>query len=264
MQISLALSPANPLITGAGYNTDALALFSRMSSQPPPRVKRSISNLFDGLKAIGYPLTASGPWDAFYWVTSNAADALLNWVSSSYPLVPQNSPVATPYRGFQGNGSTSYYSTGFNPSAAGGKHVQDSAHMFIWSLTDATGSTADDAGNTNTRINSKGSSTPFVRCNSGSITNPSVSDSLGFSAVSRTASAGFRFHKNGAAGSSITGTSIAPANAEFTLCKVNTNYSARSIAGFGFGSGISDAGMQAIYGVLAIFAQDMQSFFLTA
>ena len=240
------------------YNSDADVLFQRQATVPPKTVRKLVDNLFKGFANEGQPLNSSGPFDAFY---SPLSSPLLNWVSTSYTLTPQGSVTTTPYKSFKGNGVDSYYSTGFNPSTAGGKLLQNSASLFIWSLTDATGISLDDAGNTALRINSRGSSTPFVRCNSNAVTNVAASDSLGLTAVSRIGSSDFRYFKNNTVNSVITAASIAPTNAEITISRVNANFSPRELAFIGFGGGLSGTAMTSLYPHMAAFVQGMQSFF---
>ena len=75
--------------------------------------------------------------------------ARLNWVSASYTATAVNSPTFTVGRGFNGNGTTSYLDTTFNPvTAVGAKYLRDSAFLGIWPLTDSA-INANDVGTFN-------------------------------------------------------------------------------------------------------------------
>lgn len=74
-------------------------------------------------------------YDAVYVLaTSDTVSAKLNLVSTSFSLVPNNSPTFTADQGYTGNGSNAYLETNFNPATAGGNFTQDSAHLASWDI----------------------------------------------------------------------------------------------------------------------------------
>lgn len=78
--------------------------------------------------------------DALYILaTINQALASLNLCSTSYTLTVHGSPVFTTDRGFLGIDASSsvYLDTGFNPFTVGGNFSLNSAHISLWSLTNA-------------------------------------------------------------------------------------------------------------------------------
>ncbi len=85
-------------------------------------------------------LVADGVWsklDALYvFATHNQTTANLNLVSSSYTVVPQNSPTWSADRGYAGvEGSTgTYLYNGFTPPPGGGaSFTTNNAHVSVWS-----------------------------------------------------------------------------------------------------------------------------------
>jgi hypothetical protein len=99
-------------------------------------------------------LVADGIWSKFdvirVFATQTSAAALLNMVSASYPGVIHGSPVFTADRGFTGvdTSTTVWIGSGFNPSTAGGKYTQNSAHLSSWIISN-TGSTQPGFGYAN-------------------------------------------------------------------------------------------------------------------
>lgn len=115
---------------GVSVDLDAAALIARMSSTPDSTRQGVINNLVVALK------TASiwTKFDAFYvFAAHDSQAALLNWVSTSFDATATNSPTFTTDRGFNGNGSSSYIHTNFNPTTASSpKYTQNSAHYSVW------------------------------------------------------------------------------------------------------------------------------------
>jgi hypothetical protein len=102
-----------PGMQPVSYSAEAVALFARMSSQPDSVRKGLINDLIVALKTAGV-------WTKlevlYLFAAHDAQAARLNWISSSFDATTANSPVFTTDRGYAGDGSTSYLSTGWNPS----------------------------------------------------------------------------------------------------------------------------------------------------
>lgn len=116
-----------------GYSTEAEALFARMSS-PPDASRKSL------IDALIVALVSSGVWDKldalYVLAAADSQAAALNWKADQFNLIANNDPVFEVDRGFTG-GTDEYFSTGFNPSTAGGLYTQNSAHLGAWSRLEA-------------------------------------------------------------------------------------------------------------------------------
>ena len=111
------------------------ALVARMSLAPAASRVRMIDTLVRALLAAGIWAKLDALW---MLAAHDEQAARLNWVSAAYTMTAVNSPTFTVDRGFNGNGTTSYMNTTFNPvTAVGPKFVRDSAFLGIWSLTDS-------------------------------------------------------------------------------------------------------------------------------
>lgn len=71
---------------------------------------------------------------AYLIATDTTGNSALNIFSSSFTFTPTNSPTFTADSGYVG-GSTSNIDTNFNPSTNGVNYTQNSASIYIWTLT---------------------------------------------------------------------------------------------------------------------------------
>ncbi|OZA59807.1 MAG: hypothetical protein B7X78_08300, partial [Sphingomonadales bacterium 39-62-4] len=116
------------------YAEQTLALFARMTVQPTGAVKLLMDTL---VRAV----VGAGVWpklDMLHLIAAHDAQAArLNWIADQYNLTAVNSPVFTAFRGYTGNGTSSYLNTGAAPAALAstGKLRQNSAHICAWTLT---------------------------------------------------------------------------------------------------------------------------------
>ena len=111
------------------YCAAAASLFGRMSPAPSASWKRAANQLIVSL--IGY-----GIWsklDAFWgFCTESQANAVLNWVSTSFSITEMNSPAWAANKGYFGNGVTMYLKTGFTPSSGTHLFTQNSASVSVY------------------------------------------------------------------------------------------------------------------------------------
>jgi hypothetical protein len=135
----------NPVVEN--YNEKALALFQRMSIQPSDSVKIKISEVYDILMGIVDSV------DAIYYTNlETEQQSCLNWVRDTFNLVksrfPANGafPDFIPYVGFDGNGESSYLSTGFNPSTTGNKYTINNCLLGVGTHGASVASTAQQIG----------------------------------------------------------------------------------------------------------------------
>lgn len=100
------------------------------------------------------PLKSHALWARHRWLyaVAHSIDAtLVNLFDPFGPLLtPQNSPFVVPDTSFGGDGVAASFNTGINLLTDGGAYQKASAFMFVWSLTDLSGSTATDMGNSTT------------------------------------------------------------------------------------------------------------------
>lgn len=118
------------------YDSDALALFNRMTVQPNSTRKRLISNFFKGVKSDNGLGTLSQAFDCMWFVAGhNQVETRLNWVKNDHNLTEVNAPTWTLDRGFKGNGSTMYLNTNYNLSTQGVNFTKNDASFGIYSRT---------------------------------------------------------------------------------------------------------------------------------
>lgn len=128
--------PQNLTLAAPVYAEATLALFARMTVQPAGPIKLLMDTL---VRAV----IAAGAWpkmDMFYVIAAHDAQAArLNWIADQYNLTAVNSPVFTAFRGYTGNGTSSYLTMGAIPAALhaspGARFKRDNAHLAVWSLT---------------------------------------------------------------------------------------------------------------------------------
>jgi len=163
------------------------ALVARMSVVPTAARMQAIDILVRAL-------IAAYIWaklDALWMLAAHDEQAArLNWVSAAYTMTAVNSPTFTVDRGFNGNGTTSYMDTTFNPAvAAGAKFERDSAFLGIWSLTESAINSNDIGafnGSTGASVHARLSNNLFNGfANGGALVADASPTSRGFFAWSR-------------------------------------------------------------------------------
>jgi hypothetical protein len=111
---SVSFPVAGPLIMGIG-NAETAALLSRMTTLPTITRQRQIDTLIGSLKTAG----VWAKLDALYVLAAHeSATMVLNWVSANYNLTGGTPPTFVADRYIQGNGTTQFYDTQFNPTTA--------------------------------------------------------------------------------------------------------------------------------------------------
>ena len=234
---------------GAGYpfaNTEASDLVARMTDAPSEARKGQIDTLIGSLKAAG----VWSKLDALYVMAAHDAHAArLNWKQVLYDLVPVNAPTFTADRGYQGDGSTSYLDSGFDPSLAGGLFAKDDAHIGVRPLTNIA-SNALDIGTTNLRISTRTATDRISgRINDASaINNPvTATTSAHHVVLSRLDPAGYSVFKDGGSATAQTVASSAIASGAIQVCAAMSLFSQRQIAVAHWGAGLTEAENAALY-----------------
>lgn len=222
---------ANGTVAAPAYRADAQALFDRMDVQPDATRKALINQLFEDIEASGQLASL----DALYIFAAHDQQAAnLNWIADQYNITPSGSPTWVADRYYQGNGSSQYLNTGFNPTTAVSPNwALNTAMLGIWSATDLTSSTAYDAGalsGTNTLLLGRSTTGPGLRgAINGAAASFSTPNSLGHLMLYRTIAAGFNAYKDGSYVSYATGSSSSVLNSNMCFMRGNTNYSSRKL-----------------------------------
>ncbi len=181
---------------------------------------------------------------------SNSIAARTSFVNPDSTIATEvNAPTFTANRGYQGNGTTSYLNTNFNPSTQGVKYTQSSASLFVYSRTNVAANYIDigaiDASNKSFIAPKNADVFSYYPTNlSTSIGSPQATpaDSLGLYQT-RLLSGVLNFYKQGVAIGSLAMTPVAiPTVPFYLLAGDNTNtpvlFSARQISVSGMGSGL--------------------------
>jgi hypothetical protein len=250
------------------YDPASAALFAAMTTPPSDARKALINNLIVALKAAGSWATM----DTLY--VEAAADsqaARLSWKNPGVnTLIEVNSPTFTVDRGYTGNGTTSYLSTGYNPGDGRTYNLtQNSSVIGTWSLT-STAASAGKSGTgaliTNGNDLKEYSTSNFIegRINASTFVTSSptaVANSMGHTIILRNNSATLNFYKNGASVvNGIPSTSTAVVNQEFAVCArmvsgAANNFSDRQYAITHHGAAMTGGQVTATYNAFLAYLQ---------
>lgn len=238
-----------------GYSAESLALFARFTTAPTNTRKGQIDTLIRALKT-------GGIWaklDALYvMAAADSQAARRNWIADQYNMTAVASPTFTADRGYQGDGTSSYLSTGFNASTAGGKLSTNSATLFTYANTDVA-SNAVDGGATNASniifVNGRralGEADAEIVNGSTGALRTAVASSVGLTMGTRTGASATALYRNATQLKTATTAATALPNGTISLCGSNTaaSYSTRRIAVGGIGSGLDSTEAAALYNAL--------------
>lgn len=231
----------------------AAALMARMTTPPVPARAVAINALVVALKAAG----AWGRLDVLYVMAAADAQAAgLNWKDSAYPLTPVNAPTFTADRGYTGNGSSSYLTTGFDPSAAPAGMVlaQNDACIGVYTLTDSA-SNGYEAGNVGNRMKARnrtgslGSSVSLSTTTTVSVNG--VTPPVHVTGIRRDAANQLLFRQGVEVGSGANASAGLPG--AFEILRANTAYSDRQVAIAYCGAALSDAAALAAHAAFTAY-----------
>lgn len=247
------------VLTGGTLEPETTALLARFTTPATPQRQLLINGLISAL-------VSSGIWaklDAFYVMA--AADeqaAQRNWVADTFNLTPTNTPTFTVDRGYQGNGSTSFLDTGFNPTTASApKFTQNDAHMLIWSRTSLRNGAAVsyDAGNANSRVARRSNVVDGVPADGvyrSNLAGDVVSGTgyPGYVGWARSAAAVWEAYRNGADSGGGTNASAALSNASFyALARNSGEFGTNQLAAYHFGGNLTAGQVSAVYNALNVY-----------
>lgn len=239
-----------PRLTLAMAVDETAALVARMTVAPSAARAAAYDRLVRAL-------IAAGVWarlDALYILAAHDAQAArLNWRAAAYDLTAVGGMTFAPQRGYQGDGSTGYLSSGFNPTTAQAPlFAQNDAHMGLWSLTDGIAA-AHDMGAGNSSLAMLATTTTFqARGNSGAASGASQIGA-GHLMWSRADASNVARYRDGAAHSTAAQASVALSNYAFRVGGYLTStasYSARQIAAAHWGAALDATQTKALYNAL--------------
>jgi hypothetical protein len=237
------------LISGGGIDPLTADLIGRFTTPPSSLRRKQINAFMVALKNAG----VIPKLDGLYVHAAETVQALQqNWIQNLYNLTPSaTAPTFTADRGSTGNTSTASYGTGFNPTTAvSPKFTLNSASMGVWVNSDVN-EDKSDMGNANALLRARRGATllPGYRANDTTTRNGNaISDGLGLTAWTRTASNAIRVYKNGAVNATATFASVALSNEEILIHTSGAGlYNSKRIALSFFGGDLTDNDHLAIY-----------------
>lgn len=224
----------------ASLDSSTTALVARMTVDPGCPRKVVINNLIVSLKTAG----VWAKLDVLYlFAAHDSQAALLNWVSTSYNASTVNSPAFTTDRGFQGNGSSSYLSSNFNPATASSpKFIQNSAHVSVWNRS-SNYTWGGDVGSSNVQLRPLyDSSFTFYQVNSNSQTvmTPPTTAGTKHQLARRSGASATAYFAQGSMQHSDTTSSSTPGNATINFLNYSTTYSNHQLASGSIGASLTD------------------------
>ncbi len=146
---------------------------------------------------------------------------------SSTIITAVNSPTFIANQGYQGNGSTSYLNTNYNPSTQGVKYTTNNASALSYILDNVIGGTSigtfNGASTGPFLLPQASSNIPVYFINNSPIDTNGSGNSLGLSTINRYNSSSADFYKNGVLNSSSSKASTAIPNLSVFLSGLNNN-----------------------------------------
>lgn len=234
------------------YDTDATALFARMSVQPDATRKTLISNQFIAGKAKSFWAKLDAIW---IFAAHDSQAATLNWLNSNFTATTTSSPTFTTDQGYAGNGTSSYLDLVFDPTTATSpKFTQNSATFVARSNTDNSSSTGWAgwvSGTNGVTINPRNTSDITTnRINSAAFSSASSTSTsgVGMFGVSRTGASTCASYRNGTNILNSSTTSIAPVAGSLKIGSINlSSWRANQASMAAIGSGFTDQEHADIY-----------------
>jgi hypothetical protein len=228
-------SVALPLVVDP-YLDETWAVIDRWDALGVPAPKAR-EDLLDGFFVAITAAEVVEDLDAIHLTAAHAeAAARVNLLSPATGLIPVNSPVFTPDRGYTGDGVSSYLNLGIAPGSPGLKLDNNSFSAGFWCLLEAAANTLEfsqtSAGNFYLRARTV-SGRSEGRCFGAGATSRPVSSAIGFTAVVRTDASGFVLVRDDDVIATLEDPSTDFATTNFTLLRRASAYSAQQV-GFAF------------------------------
>lgn len=240
------------------FETETDALLARLSPTPDATHGTQINTLIAALKSA----SVWSKLDGFYINAMPFAGQIIrNWVSTDYNQT-NNGGTFTADSGVEGNGSSAYLSSTFNPSTATSPNFQrDSAHLWAYSLSTAASASSIDVGSTGTAGwgmsvgRSDQANAPRGFINSSTVSNyPVQANCKGMYVLTRTTSTLTTMYKDGSSiGTDTAASTVNPGNFSMAALRYNALYSDKKLAGWGFGGGLTSADVSAMSSAIATY-----------
>lgn len=253
-------------IRSYAYDPATDALCAAMTSAPSTDRRLLIDGTVRRLKT-------SGLWDAleiFYVLAAHDAQAArLNWAApTTYALTATNSPTFTADRGYTGNGSNTSLDSSYVPTINAVKYAQNSAAIFVWSLSNTRANNSIDVG-FGSSTQPSGSKFAYINTWNGTVDNTSHAihnaninafspgNASGFFVLSRTVSTDYGVYRNGVSYGTQSTASIGLPDQPFYGLTGNVGFgnfpTSRQIGLIGLSSGLSAAQVDAFYEIMRIY-----------
>ena len=249
------LSTSGQASDGADFSNETTALVAAMTSRPTEARIALINTLINSLKTAGVWAKLDVLWIP---AAHDSQAGRLNWKSpSTFTLAEVSSPTFTADRGYTGNGTSSYLTTGWIPSTNGVNYVRDNASLFAWSRTSALIAAGIFGGGTAAtfRIMPRSTGDFFgYLANDGTSRGPANTDGTGFYGWSRTGATATQPYKNGVAQGAVdaTASTTIPAG-QANLLRTNSVFSSAEIAVAAAGAGMDATENLALYNALQTY-----------
>jgi hypothetical protein len=232
-------------LANGNYSPQAVALFARMTNTPSIGRKRLMDTLIKSLIANGIWSTLDGLWVP---AAADSQAATLNWVANN-ALTP-TAMTFTADRGFAGNGTSSTISAGISTSLA----THNSNAAGVWMNVDVSTIVGCQlaGGVSSIEVFVKRSGPTFQGYSEGNSATVSITNGLGYSALTRTDAATISLQKNASASSGAAASAGFPGGPIY-LMAIDGSGSASStgrMAAAHVGSGLTPTQLSNLYAAL--------------
>lgn len=203
-------------------------------------------------------MIVGGAWDTldilYVLAAESAANALLNWKNpGTFTASAVNAPTFTQFRGYAGDGATSYVDSLWNFSTNGVRYTQNSAAVWLWNLTEGQSGTSvlGTQNGANVSILPRNASNQTTwRINNGTAGAVANSVAAGMFTACRAVSTTIRLYKNGVQLGTAAQTSAAPVSQTLTYNKVGGAFSTLQGAMFGASGNLTNTANAAAYSAM--------------
>ena len=189
----------------AMVNTAMNSFIAQCGTRPAPFELYAMNNFVAVNIANGNWAELDRFWLFAQSVQGNSKISLINPTATQ--IIEVNSPTWTQYRGYYGNGTTSYLNTSFVPSIGGFKYVLNSADFGVYIYDHGTAASlgceigmSTTSGAVVSSLYSRYTDNNIyanINQNVGAFVSGSIADAVGFNSARRTASNAIAIWKNG-------------------------------------------------------------------
>lgn len=255
----IAMPSSRGVLTPPVLCAQAVAFFDRLSTQPSSSRKVLYNTLITSL-------VNAGVWaklDALYMLAAaDRATALTNLMSSSYGATAINTPAFTADQSFAFNGSSSYLSSGFDPTAGSPHFSQNSASAGLWLYAPAPSGNPWSMGNAvagnagvKLQVSRPQNANVFASLNSSLSSALPQTAANTFYAITRVGSASFDVYVASSKLATVSNASQVLASDTVTFGKAGASFSADSLSAAFIGGGLTSGDIAALYDAVHTYLQ---------